>query len=63
MAGASAGLAIATKKVNANGCQNASGIDDCVPVADTTNKVAVDFTAAYRAKLQPRSRLRRGRGL
>ena len=30
--------------------KNALGIDDCVPVADTTNKVAVDFTAAYKAK-------------
>ena len=50
MGGASAGLAIATKQVKANALANALGIDDCVPVADTTNKVAIDFTAAYRAK-------------
>ena len=50
MGGASAGLAIATKNVKANALPNVLGIDDCVPVADTTNKVAVDFTAAYRAK-------------
>jgi len=50
MGGASAGLAIATKNVKANALPNVLGIDDCVPVADTANKVAVDFTAAYRAK-------------
>jgi branched-chain amino acid transport system substrate-binding protein len=50
MGGASAGLAIATKNVKAEALKNALGIDDCVPVADTTNKVAVDFTAAYKAK-------------
>ena len=50
MGGASAGLAIATKQVKANALPNALGIDDCVPVADTTNKVAVDFSAAYKAK-------------
>ena len=50
MGGASAGLAIATKNVKANALPNVLGIDDCVPVADTTNKVAVDFTAAYKAK-------------
>jgi branched-chain amino acid transport system substrate-binding protein len=50
MGGASAGLAIATKNVKANALPNVLGIDDCVPVADTTNKVAIDFTAAYRAK-------------
>jgi branched-chain amino acid transport system substrate-binding protein len=50
MGGASAGLAIATKNVKANALPNVLGIDDCVPVADTANKVAVDFTAAYKAK-------------
>ncbi|HUP73694.1 MAG TPA: ABC transporter substrate-binding protein [Acidimicrobiales bacterium] len=50
MGGASAGLAIATKNVKANALANAYGIDDCVPVADTTNKKAIDFTAAYKAK-------------
>ena len=50
MGGASAGLAIATKNVKANALPNVYGIDDCVPVADTTNKKAVDFTAAYKAK-------------
>ena len=50
MGGASAGLAIATKNVKANALPNAYGIDDCVPVADTTNKKAIDFTAAYKAK-------------
>jgi len=50
MAGASAGLGIATKNVKPDALKNALGIDDCVPVADTTNKLAIDFTAAYKAK-------------
>ena len=50
MGGASAGLAIATKNVKANALPNVLGIDDCVPVAETTNKVAIDFTTAYKAK-------------
>jgi len=50
MAGGSSALAIATKNVKTEALKNALGIDDCVPVADTTNRLAIDFTAAYRAK-------------
>jgi branched-chain amino acid transport system substrate-binding protein len=50
MGGASAGLAIATKNVKGPALANVLGIDDCVPVADTTNQVAIDFTKAYKAK-------------
>src|SRR5205085_2397730 len=50
MGGASSGLAIATKNVKADALKNVLGIDDCVPVSDTINPPAKDFTAAYRAK-------------
>lgn len=50
MGGASSGLAIATKNVKADALKNVLGIDDCVPVSDTINPPAKDFTAAYKAK-------------
>jgi branched-chain amino acid transport system substrate-binding protein len=48
--GSSAALAIQTKNVKSDALKNVWGSDDCVPVADTENKVAQDFVAAYKAK-------------
>jgi branched-chain amino acid transport system substrate-binding protein len=50
MGGASAGLAIATRNVRSDALKNVLGIDDCVPLADTANKVAQDFATSYKAK-------------
>jgi branched-chain amino acid transport system substrate-binding protein len=49
-AGTTAALAVQTKTVKPDALKNLWGIDDCVPVGDTDNKVAQEFVSAYRAK-------------